>query len=133
PLDDLLAARVAKACDLEHRLLRIGPDFFSDFASQVDRTVNTTDGCFGALGAHEIYLNAQARQLAPVRLTGVFGGEILRGVSTFKPIGLSHDLLSPEFHRSVEASVEKLSDFKERAVTFAAFRDIPWKLFGSVA
>jgi asparagine synthase (glutamine-hydrolysing) len=85
------------------------------------------------LGAHEIYLNAQARQLAPVRLTGNFGSEVLRGVSTFKPIGLSHDLLSPEFHRSVEASVEKLSDFKEHAVTFAAFSEIPWKLFGSVA
>ena len=132
-LDDRLAARVAESCGLKHRLLRIGSDFFSDFATHADRTVYITDGCVGILGAHEIYLNAQARQLAPVRLTGNFGSEVLRGVSTFKPIGLPHDLLSPEFHRSVEASVEKLSDFKEHAVTFAAFREIPWKLFGSVA
>ncbi len=132
-LDDRLAARVAESCGLKHRLLRIGSDFLSDFATHADRTVYITDGCVGILGAHEIYLNAQARQLAPVRLTGNFGSEVLRGVSTFKPIGLSHDLLSPEFHRSVEASVEKLSDFKEHAVTFAAFREIPWKLFGSVA
>jgi len=132
-LDDRLAARVAESCGLEQSLLRIGSDFFSDFATHADRTVYITDGCVGILGAHEIYLNAQARQLAPVRLTGNFGSEVLRGVSTFKPIGLSHDLLSPEFHRSVEASVEKLSDFKEYAVTFAAFREIPWKLFGSVA
>ena len=68
--DDRLAARVAKACGLEHRLLRIGADFFSDFASHVDRTVYVTDGCFGLTGAHEIYLNRRARQLAPVRLTG---------------------------------------------------------------
>src|SRR6266436_4192064 len=59
-LDDRLAARVAESCGLEHRLLRIGSDFFSDFADHVDRTVYITDGCLGALGAHETYLNAQA-------------------------------------------------------------------------
>jgi len=132
-LDDRLAARVARSCGLEHRLLRIGSDFFSDFADHVDRTVYITDGCLGALGAHETYLNAQARRLAPVRLTGNFGSEVLRGVSTFKPIGLSHDLLSPRFSRSVDASVKKLSGFKEHALTFAALREIPWNLFGSVA
>ena len=75
---------------------------FQTLQAHVDRTVYITDGCLGALGAHEIYLNAQACRLAPVRLTGNFGSEVLRGVSTFKPIGLSHDLLSPAiqpFHR----------------------------------
>jgi asparagine synthase (glutamine-hydrolysing) len=132
-LDDLLAARVAKACDLEHRLLRIGPDFFSDFASHVDRTVNTTDGCFGALGAHEIYLNAQARQLAPVRLTGVFGGEILREVSTFKLVGISPQLTNPEFHRNTDSLAGELAKGEVHPVTFAAFKEVPWKIFGSVA
>ena len=133
-LDDLLAARVAKACDLEHRLLRIGPDFFSDFASQVDRTVNTTDGCFGALGAHEIYLNAQARQLAPVRLTGVFGGEILRGVSTFKSARISPQLTNPEFHRNTNSLAGgELAKDEVHPVTFAAFKEVPWNIFGSVA
>jgi asparagine synthase (glutamine-hydrolysing) len=132
-LDDRIAAQVARSCGLEHRLLRIGSDFFSDFANHVDRTVYITDGCLGALGAHETYFNAQARRLAPVRLTGNFGSEVLRGVSTFKPIGLSHDLLSPQFGRSIDALVTKLSGFKEHAVTFAAFREIPWNLFGSVA
>lgn len=132
-LDDRLAAQVARSCGLEHRLLRIGSDFFSDFAGYVDRTVYITDGCLGALGAHEIYLNALARQVAAVRLTGNFGSEVLRGVSTFKPIGLSHDLLSPEVGRVVNGSVKALSNSREHAVTFAAFREIPWKLFGSVA
>jgi asparagine synthase (glutamine-hydrolysing) len=132
-LDDRLAARVAKACDLEHRLLRIGPDFFSDFASHVDRTVNATDGCFGALGAHEIYLNAQARQLAPVRLTGVFGGEILREVSTFKLVGISPQLTNPEFHRNTNSFTGELAKGEFHPVTFAAFKEVPWKIFGSVA
>ena len=52
--DDRVAAQVAKICGLEHRLLRIGADFFSNFGSHVDRTVYVTDGYFGATGAHEI-------------------------------------------------------------------------------
>ena len=132
-LDARLAARVAKACGLEHRKLNIGADFFSDFATYADRTVHITDGCFGILGAHEIYFNQQARQLAPARLTGNFGSEILRGMSTFKPIGLSRQLFSPEVSRAADSSAEQLSRVEECPVTFAAFKEIPWNLFGSLA
>jgi asparagine synthase (glutamine-hydrolysing) len=132
-LDDRLAKRVAETCGLEHRLLRIGPDFFSDFASHADRTVFVTDGCFGVLGAHEIYLNRQARQLAPVRLTGNYGSEILRGVSTFKPLALSPNLFNPDFRRSLTSSTRLIANDNEHPVTSAAFREIPWNLFGSLA
>jgi len=132
-LDDRLAARVAKVCGLDHRLLRLGTDFFSDFTSHVDRTVYATDGCFGVLGAHEIYLNRQARQLAPVRLTGNYGSEILRGVSTFKPLGLSPNLFNPDFMRSLTSSTRLVAGGNEHPVTSAAFREVPWNLFGSLA
>jgi asparagine synthase (glutamine-hydrolysing) len=71
--------------------------------------------------------------LAPVRLTGNFGSEVLRGVSTFKPIGLSPALFSSDFRESVSASDTKLTDSRKHPVTFAAFREIPWNLFGSLA
>jgi asparagine synthase (glutamine-hydrolysing) len=132
-LDDHLAHRVARACGLEHRLLRIGPDFFSDFASHVDRTVYITDGCFGVTGAHEIYLNREARQLAPVRLTGNYGSEVLRGVSTFKPVGLSPNLFDPRFASALDASAEPVRNRSKHAITFAAFHEIPVNLFGSLA
>lgn len=132
-LDDRLAARVAEKCGLEHRLLRISSDFFSDFSAHADRTVFVTDGCFGITGAHEIYLNKQARQLAAVRLTGNYGSEVLRGVSTFKPIGLSSRLLNPEFCRLVNSPVRSGAHGNKHPVTFAAFREIPWNLFGSLA
>lgn len=130
-LDARLAARIARACGLDHHMLRIGPDFFSDFSSHADRTVYMTDGYFGTLGAHEIYLNKQAHYLAPVRLTGNYGSEVLRGMSTFKPTRLSSHLLNPGVSRSVYSAARHLT--KENAVTFAAFHEIPWNLFGSFA
>jgi asparagine synthase (glutamine-hydrolysing) len=132
-LDDRVAARVARVCGLEHRLLRIGSDFFSDFASHVDRTVYVTDGCFGAVGAHEVYLNKQARHLAPVRLTGNYGSEVLRGISTFKPLRLSPALFNLGFNGALHSAVGSLADGSTHPITFAAFREIPWNLFGSLA
>ena len=131
--DDRLAAQVAKVCGLEHRLLRIGSDFFADFASHVDRTVYVTDGCFGATGAHEIYFNRQARQLAPVRLTGNYGSEILRGVSTFRPLRLSTSLLDPGFNSALYSAADSRANADKDPITFAAFREVPWNLYGSLA
>jgi asparagine synthase (glutamine-hydrolysing) len=132
-LDVRLAGRVAETCGLEHQILRLGPDFFSDFASHVDRTVYATDGSLGSLGAHEIYFNNQARALSAVRLTGVFGGEILRGVSMFKPLPVAHRLVNPDLGKALTSCARQWSHDGEHPITFAAFREIPQKRFATPA
>jgi len=132
-LDARLAGRVARICGLEHEILRLGPDFFSNFASHTDRTAYITDGCVGPLAAHEIYLNRQARQLAPVRVTGVFGGEILRGVSMFKPFRLAPGLVNPDLEQSLNSLAAGWTRNGQHPVTFTAFREIPEKRFGTPA
>src|SRR5438046_2788216 len=132
-LDALLAAQIANVCGLEHRILRIGRDFFSDFKSHVDRTVYITDGSLGSLGAHEIYLNNRARALSPVRVTGVFGGEILRGVSMFKPLHFAHELVNADLAAAVTSCTRRWSHDGEHPITFAAFHEIPEKRFATPA
>jgi asparagine synthase (glutamine-hydrolysing) len=129
-LDARLAGRIAEVCDLEHEILRLGADFFLNFASHTDRTVYITDGCAGPMAAHEIYLNKQARQLAPMRVTGVFGGEIFRGVSMFKPFRLSPRLLNPDLDKSLNCLAQSWTRNTQHPVTFTAFREIPEKRFG---
>jgi asparagine synthase (glutamine-hydrolysing) len=128
--DSRLASQVAKIAGLEHHVLRLGPDFFSEFASHVDDTVYATDGYFGVTGAHEIYLNRLAGELAPIRLTGNYGGEVLREVSSFKRQELSSVLLNPDI--AAMANSVRVPMEQEPPVTFAAFREIPSKLFGSL-
>jgi asparagine synthase (glutamine-hydrolysing) len=119
---------------LEHRTLRIGEDFLSEYGHFVDKTVYATDGTAGSLWSHEIYLSAQAKQLAPVRLTGNFGSEVLRGVSTFKKFPLSRDMIAAEFHPRIDGLADvEVTDAGNSAVTFAAFREIPWNLHGIMA
>ncbi len=132
-LDTRLAARVAHASGLSHHVLRLEPDFFSNFDTWVNQTVHASDGCFGVLGAHESYLTEKARQLAPVRLTGVFGSEIFRGASTFKPLRLDLRVFSPAGQRAIAAREAEFSSLAEHPVSFTAFREVPWSLFGSLA
>jgi len=134
-LDDKIAARVAKACGLEHHLLRLHPDFFADFAAQADRTVYLTDGTFGILGAHEIYFHRLARSLSAWRLTGNFGSEVLRGISTYKPLRLTAELFDAELAHKIDSTAGQLLAHRNQTHpdTFASFKEIPWNLFGSVA
>jgi asparagine synthase (glutamine-hydrolysing) len=131
-LDAQLAARVATASGIPHHLIRIGSDFFSDFSSFVDRTVYMTDGSFGACGAHEIYLNRHARGLAPLRLTGNFGSEVLRSVTTLKPLGLSATLFEHNFRQTISMIEPPPSSSTTHPVSFAVFSEIPLHLFGVV-
>ena len=131
-LDDKIAARVAGASNLEHNLLRLERDFFSGFPAQLDKTVFVTDGCAGLSNAHEMYLNRKARQLAPIRLTGSFGSEILRSFSTFKRLPLSLHLFDGDWRAKINSRRGKLHEDKAQPMTFAAFKDIPWNLFGNL-
>lgn len=131
--DDKIAARVAAAAGLNHQLLRLGRDFFSNFADHADKAVYVTDGCAGICNAHEVYFNRRARDLAPTRLTGNFGSEVLRGFSTFKPLPLSLQLFSPDLREKITSNATTLSAHKNEPMTFSAFKEIPWNLFGNLA
>lgn len=132
-LDDRVAARVATACGLEHQLLRLDSDFFSNFGAHADKTVFVTDGCSGITGAHEIYFHKQARPLASLRLTGNYGSEICRAITTFKPLRLAPEIFNTSFLPAVNAAANHLAAQKTHPDTFAAFQEVPLNLFGNLA
>jgi asparagine synthase (glutamine-hydrolysing) len=132
-LDARLAGRIAAVRGLEHNALRVGPDFLHNFGTHLDRTIMVTDGCAGATSSHEIYLNAKARTLSPIRLTGNFGSEVFRSVSTLKPLRLDKNLVSGDYAALVASELRQLGAENVHPVTFAAFREIPWNLYGLLA
>jgi asparagine synthase (glutamine-hydrolysing) len=129
-LDVQLARRVAAASGVPHEVIRLSKEWFRRFADFADRTVFLTDGCVGVCGAHEIHLNRQARDIAPLRLTGNYGSEVLRGMTTFKPLGLSSELFHSDLQTHRAQASEDPSRMKEHPVWRAAFEEAPWALFG---
>jgi asparagine synthase (glutamine-hydrolysing) len=128
-VDVQLAAKVAKLYKQEHVILRLQPDFLSDFATHAERTVYVSDGNADVCLSHEIYLNRQARKVSGARITGNFGSEVLRGVSTFKEIPSRSSWVTGELKQEVERSKEQWAASKQMDETaFAVFKEIPWRL-----
>jgi asparagine synthase (glutamine-hydrolysing) len=132
-LDLTIARTVATARGIPHQALRIGQDFLAQYPRCLDRTVWISDGNAGALAAHELPLSELARSLAPVRLTGNFGSEVLRSMSTFKRNGPANELLEDAFTTQIEALVAEQQARVVHPVTRAAFEEVPWHLFGTLA
>jgi len=125
---------VAEICRQSHQVLTAGQEFLSQFGHYAERAVYLTDGCVDVSRAPDLYLNERARAIAPVRMTGNYGGEILRGVRAFKPVEPAAGLFSPEFISEVHLATKTYAElFRGHPVSLAAFQQIPWSLYGVLA
>jgi asparagine synthase (glutamine-hydrolysing) len=125
---------VARACEQPYQVIRAGEEFLSGFSHYAERAVYLTDGCVEVNRAPDLYLNAKAREIAPVRMTGNYGGEVLRGVRAFKP----EEPLPGLFAQEVLGHVRQASDtyaglLREHPVSFAVFKQGPWHHYGILA
>jgi asparagine synthase (glutamine-hydrolysing) len=84
--------------------------------------------------APDLYVSEQAACIAPVRVTGNYGGEVLRQVRTFRPTALSTGIFAPGLDGS-------FSDVKgiysgllaTHPLSFAVFYQAPWRQYGLLA
>jgi asparagine synthase (glutamine-hydrolysing) len=132
--DIKIARNIAESCGQQHQVISLGPEFFRNFSMLAEETVWATDGCLDLCGTHEIHFSKQARRLSPVRLTGNYGSEVLRSVSTFKFNPPPSTLFDPAAVAATRAAGQSLADIRApHPVTFAAFQEIAWNLFGRLA
>ena len=131
--DVRVARRVAELCGLPHQVITTGQEFLSQFARYAERAVYLTDGCVDVSRAPDLYLNEKAREIAPVRMAGTYGGEILRGVRAFKPVQPATDLFCPEFQFHIRQTAKTYAEIVlHNPISFAAFKQGPWYLHGVV-
>ncbi len=125
--DVRLARRVAKACHQSHEVLTIGDEFLSRFPHYAERSVYLTEGGVDVYRASDLYVSERARSLAPVKVVGTYGSEIIRHAVMFKPMAPSPGIYQPDFLASVgEAGTTYSQLRRQHPVTFAAFRQSPW-------
>jgi asparagine synthase (glutamine-hydrolysing) len=129
--DVTIGRKVARACSQPHQVIRVGDEFLAQFPYYSERAVYLTDGCVEVQSAPDVYVNERAAQIAPARMTGNYGGEVLRRVRAFKPSdpepGLFHSDLSANFDNS-KTTFNSLLDC--HPLSFAVFRQAPWHHYG---
>src|SRR6267154_528968 len=104
--DAIIAREVAKLCRQPHQEIAVGQEFLSRFSQYAERSVYLTDACVDVSCSPVLYTNDRAAEIAPVRMTGNYGGEVLRRVRAFKPVRPSAGLFRQEFLSHVEIASE---------------------------
>jgi asparagine synthase (glutamine-hydrolysing) len=129
--DVSLARKVASLCGQSHQVITTGQEFLSQFAHYAERTVYLTDACVDLSRAPDLYVNEQVRAIAPVRLVGTYGSEMLLHAVMFKPVEPAAGLFQPEVLGHIHAGRETYDASRRvHPVTFVAFRQSPWHHYG---
>lgn len=132
--DVRLARKIAKACGQTLEVIRVGDEFLSRFPHFAERAVYLTDGCVSVNRSSDLFANERAAAIAPVRMTGNYGSEVLRRLPAFKPMEPASGLFRPEFLSHVRQARGTYANLiKGHALSFIAFRQTPWHHYGLLA
>ena len=125
--DVRIARQLASVCHHPHTTIRIGEDFFPEFDVLAEKAVQYSDGTMDVSGAVELYANRLASGVAPVRLTGNYGSEILRSHLALRPSHIEWSHYTPEFCRRLnEALATYRAELAGDRLAFIAFKQMPW-------
>jgi asparagine synthase (glutamine-hydrolysing) len=132
--DVVVSREVARECKQPYEVIPVGAEFLSNFGHYAERAVYLTDGCVRVNRGADLYGNERAREIAPVRMTGNYGSEVLRWVPAFKPGRQDSGLFSNDFFPFVQSATGTYQRTLEgHPVSFAVFRQAPWHHYGLLA
>jgi asparagine synthase (glutamine-hydrolysing) len=132
--DVSIARKVAHVCGYPHQTIPVGDEFLSKFGHYSERTVYLTDGCVDVMHSPDLYINEIARQIAPVRMTGNYGGEVLRSIRAFKPAEPPPGLFTAGFMTYIAQAKQTYASLIDvHPLSFSVFRQAPWHHYGLLA
>lgn len=128
------ARKLAAACDWPHETIRIDERFLREFPHYAKQSVYISDGTHDALGAHDVYFNEVAHKIAPIRLTGKFGSEVVRTRRLIPSCNFPRHLLQPGFLPILDKTPDA-DHFTQRIhpLSRVVAEEIAWYEFGRVS
>jgi asparagine synthase (glutamine-hydrolysing) len=128
--DVKLARRVAKVCRQPYQVITAGQEFLSQFAHYAERSVYLSDACVDLSRSPDLYVQEKVREIAPVRMVGTYGSEILLQAVMFKAMAPAAGLFEP-LRETIEAGIETYNAARQvHPISFVAFRQSPWHHYG---
>jgi len=129
-----IGRRIASICQQPHQVIEVGDEFLAGFADYAERSIYLSEGTLDVYRASDLYVSKKAREIAPAKIVGTYGSEILRQAVMFKPAEPMAGLFCPDFLSQVhEAGTTYAELRRQHPVTFAAFRQSPWYHHGILA
>jgi asparagine synthase (glutamine-hydrolysing) len=128
--DVKLARRVAKICEQPYQVITAGPEFLSRFAHYAERSIYLTDGGVDLSRSADLYVQEKVREIAPVRMVGTYGSEIMLQAVMFKAAEPAAGLFEP-LREQIGLGIETYNVARKgHPISFVAFRQSPWHHYG---
>jgi asparagine synthase (glutamine-hydrolysing) len=132
--DVRIGRKIADICRQPHQVIEVGDEFLTEFAGYAERSIFITEGTVDLCRASDLYVSKKVREIAPAKIVGTYGSEIVRHAVMFKPVVPPTGLFSPDFLSYVQAAGDTYAALRQQhPVTFAAFRQSPWYHHGILA
>jgi asparagine synthase (glutamine-hydrolysing) len=132
--DVRIGRKIAQILKQPYSVIEVGNEFLREFANYAERTINLTEGTVDVYRASDLYVSAKVREIAPAKIVGTYGSEIVRQLVMFKPAEPTAGLFHPEFLSQVQRGRETYRALRtQHSVTFAAFSQSPWYHQGILA
>jgi asparagine synthase (glutamine-hydrolysing) len=125
--DVRLGRLLAQISQQPHQTIPVDGEFLSEFPALAEKTAYISEGSMDASGSIDLFVQRRARQIAPIRITGTNGGEMLRRLVMFKPAPSDSDLCDPILKSHVDgAAATYANELQCHKLSFTAFKQAPW-------
>jgi asparagine synthase (glutamine-hydrolysing) len=132
--DVVLARKIANLCEQPYTVIPVADEFLTNFHQYAEGSMYRSEGSVDLSRTSDLYVSEKACQIAPVKVVGTYGSEILRRAVMFKATKPAAGLFRDEVMQSVVQAGETYSRLRrQHPVTFAAFRQSPWYHHGVLA
>lgn len=126
--DVRIAPKVAAACGQPHQKMILDDELLlKEYPEQVEKATYISDGLEGTTKVDVIYFNKMARDIAPVRMTGKYGSQVLKGIFGFDARPPYMDIVNDDFKPYFDLAKKTTSDLQRaHKLTFLLQSAIPW-------
>jgi asparagine synthase (glutamine-hydrolysing) len=132
--DVRIGRQIANICQQSHQVIEVGNEFLAKFPDYAERSIYLSEGAVDVYRAADLYVSEKVREIAPTKIVGTYGSEIVRQAVMFKPARPLAGLFSQDFLMYVHAAGNTYATLRQQhPVTFAAFRQSPWYHYGILA
>jgi asparagine synthase (glutamine-hydrolysing) len=132
--DVRIGRQIASICQQSHQVIEVGDEFLTGFPKYAERSIYLSEGTVDVYRAADLYVSQKVREIAPAKIVGTYGSEILRHAVMFKAGEPMAGLFSSDFLSQVRTAGNTYSALRrQHPVTFAAFRQSPWYHHGILA
>ncbi len=132
--DVSIARKVAEVCEQTHQVITVGEEFLRRFPYYAERSIYLTEGGVDVYRSSDLYVSEKAREIAPTKVVGTYGSEIVRQAVMFKPMPPMDALFHQDFTLNIHEAAQTYKHIRQvNPVTFAAFRQSPWYHHGILA